>query len=123
MARDQKTFRSEFKQICATYRLEKIGLPEHAVPYMIDLWAQCISTSDLKDPTDDTISTLKDIQIYIRMIVEAMTLNSSYGLKPHQGNFQILQRWAIEFFRFLRQRNVFSLWERKNLNSLGLYMY
>ena len=82
---EQKTFRSEFKLIFAKYRQDKITLPEHAIPYMIDLWASCIPASNLKEPDEDTITTLKDIQIYIRLIVETMTLSSSYGLKPHQG--------------------------------------
>lgn len=82
---EQKAFRSEFKLIFAKYRQDKISLPEHAIPYMIDLWASCVPASNLKDPDEDTITTLKDIQIYIRLIVETMTLSSSYGLKPHQG--------------------------------------
>ena len=97
---EQKAFRSEFKMIFAKYRQDKISLPEHALPYMIDLWASCV-TSNLKEPDEDTITTLKDIQIYIRLIIETMTLSSSYGLKPHQGIDFMMSRDSYNSYHIL----------------------
>ena len=74
---EQKTFRSEFKLIFAKYRQDKITLPEHAIPYMIDLWASCIPASNLKEPDEDTITTLKDIQIVPQVTVYRVSILTS----------------------------------------------